>query len=139
TCAARVGEAQPCTTSLQCEDGLLCVGAPDGTATCARPLAEGAACVATPSVGEPGCQLDRPCDASGHCRRLPALDGRACADGTECASAFEMGTYYCDGATKVCVRTAAVGEPCVLQQPPMASCQEGVCDAATLRCVLVCE
>lgn len=139
TCAPRVGEAQPCTTSLQCQDGLVCVAAADGTASCARPLAEGAACVPTPAVGIPGCQLQLACDPTSHCRRPPEPQGRACAGDLDCQATFEDGFYYCDGASKTCARRAALGEACVPQTVPAASCSDGICDAAGRRCILVCN
>src|SRR5262249_35649504 len=74
TCGLRVGEGAACKGSGQCQDGILCVAAADGTAACARPLAEGAACVPLPAFGsgEPGCALGLVCDAaSNRCLRLP--------------------------------------------------------------------
>jgi hypothetical protein len=122
-----------------CLDGLLCVAAADGTGTCARPLADGAACVPAPTVGEPGCRLGSSCDAaSSRCLRLPEPEGRACTDGSECQTTFSLGGYYCDDATKVCKRRAAVGEACVPQQVPAASCEDGICDPTSRTCVLFC-
>ena len=140
TCTQRVGEGATCSTSAECQDGVLCVAAADGTATCARPLAEGAACVPMPTVGEPGCQLALSCDAaSSRCRRLPQPEGHACTDEVDCQAAFDITAYYCDLTTRLCRRRAAVGEACVPQQPPSASCADGICDQTSRTCVLVCE
>ena len=140
TCTQRVGEGEACTSTPECQDGLLCVAASDGTATCARPLVEGAACVPTPTLGEAGCRLELSCDAaSNRCRRLPEPEARACADDSECQTTFEVGAYYCDDATRMCKRRAAVGEACVPQPLPSASCEEGICDATSRTCVLVCS
>jgi hypothetical protein len=140
TCAHRAGEGEACTRTPECQDGILCVAAADGTATCARPLAEGATCVPLPTAGgESGCQLGLSCDAaSSRCRRLPQPEGHACTDDTGCQTTFDLAAYYCDGTTKVCTRRAAVGEACVPQQVPSASCADGICDSTSRTCVLVC-
>lgn len=140
TCAPRVGAGAACSTASQCQDGLRCVAAADGSATCAPPLDEGASCIATPTLGEPGCRLELSCDAaSSRCVRPPRLEARACSGGLDCLTAVDVVSYYCDDATRRCTRRAAVGEACAPQPVPADSCIEGICDAASRTCVLVCS
>jgi hypothetical protein len=140
TCEARAGEGAACTTTLGCRDGLRCIGADNGTAVCAQPLADGATCASTPAVGEPGCRLTLSCDPASHrCVRPPAPEQRTCSSEFDCQTTFGLTAYYCDTASHACKRRAVVGESCAPQQLPSASCEQGVCDPTSHTCILVCS
>lgn len=113
-CTPFKAQAEPCSSTGQCMDGLLCRPDAAGMLTCQQPVENLGACNSTQD-----CRLlsnvcsGNKCDVGG-------LQGFACPTGTECQ-------LYHGCINGSCALPPALQEPCT----PNQSCRTGYCDGVT--------
>ena len=122
TCVPRLKLGEPCQSSSQCQEGLLCNSAGSGTGTCGtfaqlgQPCGNGSTCLPTLFCDNGG-------QSSGTCAARRNA-GEACTRNTDCDS---LKMLSCETASKKCVAYTInyvdVGAPC----PTAASTSFNIC------------
>lgn len=141
-CRAMVPAGSPCSSELECDDGLWCAGSPrickplpargepcpDGECRDEGTYCNSAAICA--KVAMPGEPCDGPdactftfsgavCDATMHCAKLPSLGDACTPPASNCIDAS-----FCDRGSSQCVALAADGSACTSDR----ECESGYCD-----------
>jgi hypothetical protein len=114
-CATKAAAGGTCTSSNDCQGGLVC-----GGTSCVSPGAAGAACSATHPCADPLVCSNTTCSS-------PAEAGQACqstADGQTCDTIMGV---ICNPTTLVCaqIQTASAGSPCGLISGGYTLCSGG--------------